>query len=187
MDRDPSSAAGGRSRSPARGDGDPWPAVAALPWSAGSRLPRSTAGVGSGPRPSGRSGGTRAPDRARRLDERQLRGARLPGLSHLSTAPGGRTGTSRPVSGSGRSPTPDSREVVLTVEARVAIHVVHRIGALVTVLYLGGLCTVVMWRAGPDRGPRRGDPLRSRATRRPGGARRRERLARIAARGSRRP
>ena len=41
---------------------------------------------------------------------------------------------------------------VLTVEARVAIHVVHRIGALVTVLYLGGLCTVVMWRAGPDRG-----------------------------------
>ena len=41
---------------------------------------------------------------------------------------------------------------VLTVEARIAIHVVHRIGALVTVLYLGGLCAAVMWRAGPDRG-----------------------------------
>ena len=33
---------------------------------------------------------------------------------------------------------------VLSVEARIAIHVVHRIGALVTVLYLGGLCAAVM-------------------------------------------
>ena len=33
---------------------------------------------------------------------------------------------------------------VLSVEARIAIHVVHRIGALVTVLYLGGLCAAAM-------------------------------------------
>ena len=33
---------------------------------------------------------------------------------------------------------------VLSVEARIAIHVVHRIGALVTVLYLGGLCAAIM-------------------------------------------
>ena len=41
---------------------------------------------------------------------------------------------------------------VLTVEARVAIHVAHRIGALVTVLYLGGLCAAALWRGRPDRG-----------------------------------
>ena len=41
---------------------------------------------------------------------------------------------------------------VLTVEARVAIHVAHRIGALVTVLYLGFLCVAAMWRGRPDRG-----------------------------------
>ena len=41
---------------------------------------------------------------------------------------------------------------MLSVEARIAIHLVHRIGALVSVLYLGGLCGAVMWRAGPDRG-----------------------------------
>ncbi len=40
---------------------------------------------------------------------------------------------------------------VLAVEARVAIHVAHRIGALVTVLYLGGLCGAAMWRGRPDR------------------------------------
>jgi len=40
----------------------------------------------------------------------------------------------------------------LTVEARIAIHVVHRIGALVTVLYLGGLCAAALWRGRPDRG-----------------------------------
>ena len=40
---------------------------------------------------------------------------------------------------------------VLTVEARIAIHVVHRVGALVTVLYLGGLCAAAMWRGRPDR------------------------------------
>ena len=41
---------------------------------------------------------------------------------------------------------------VLAVEARIAIHVMHRIGALVTVLYLGGLCAATMWRGRPDRG-----------------------------------
>ena len=41
---------------------------------------------------------------------------------------------------------------VLTVEARIAVHVVHRIGALVTVLYLGGLCAAALWRRRPDRG-----------------------------------
>lgn len=41
---------------------------------------------------------------------------------------------------------------VLTVEARVAIHMMHRIGALVTVLYLGGLCAAALWRGRPDRG-----------------------------------
>ena len=41
---------------------------------------------------------------------------------------------------------------VLTVEARVAIHVAHRIGALVTVVYLGGLCAAALWRGRPDRG-----------------------------------
>ena len=41
---------------------------------------------------------------------------------------------------------------VLTVEARIAIHVAHRIGALVTVLYLGGLCAAALWRGVPDRG-----------------------------------
>ena len=40
---------------------------------------------------------------------------------------------------------------VLTVEARIAIHVVHRVGALVTVLYLGGLCAAALWRGRPDR------------------------------------
>ena len=40
----------------------------------------------------------------------------------------------------------------LTVEARIAVHVVHRIGALVTVLYLGGLCAAALWRGRPDRG-----------------------------------
>ena len=43
---------------------------------------------------------------------------------------------------------------VLTAEARVAIHFVHRIGALVTVLYLFMLCGAAWWRGGrPDRGP----------------------------------
>lgn len=41
---------------------------------------------------------------------------------------------------------------VLTVEARIGIHMVHRIGALVTVLYLGGLCAAALWRGRPDRG-----------------------------------
>ena len=41
---------------------------------------------------------------------------------------------------------------VLTVEARVAIHMMHRIGALVTVLYLGGLCAAALRRGRPDRG-----------------------------------
>ena len=33
---------------------------------------------------------------------------------------------------------------VLSVEARIAVHVAHRIGALATVLYLGGLCAAAM-------------------------------------------
>ena len=41
---------------------------------------------------------------------------------------------------------------VLPVEARVAVHVVHRIGALVTVLYLGGLCVASIWRGRPHGG-----------------------------------
>ena len=41
---------------------------------------------------------------------------------------------------------------MLPVEARVAIHVVHRIGALVTVLYLGGLGVASIWRGRPHRG-----------------------------------
>ena len=41
---------------------------------------------------------------------------------------------------------------VLSVEARIAIHVVHRIGALVTVLYLGGLCAAAMLRGRPAAG-----------------------------------
>ena len=40
---------------------------------------------------------------------------------------------------------------VLTVEARIAIHVVHRIGALATVLYIGGLCAAALWKGRPDR------------------------------------
>ena len=39
---------------------------------------------------------------------------------------------------------------VLTVEARIAVHVVHRIGALVTVLYLGVLGVAALWRGRPD-------------------------------------
>ncbi len=41
---------------------------------------------------------------------------------------------------------------VLAGKARVAIHVVHRIGALVTLLYLGGLCGAAIWWGRPDRG-----------------------------------
>ena len=41
---------------------------------------------------------------------------------------------------------------VLSVEARISIHMVHRIGALVTVLYLTGLCAAALWRGRPDRG-----------------------------------
>ena len=41
---------------------------------------------------------------------------------------------------------------VLAVEARVAIHMMHRIGAFITVLYLGGLCAAALWRGRPDRG-----------------------------------
>ena len=40
---------------------------------------------------------------------------------------------------------------VLAGEARVAIHVLHRIGALVTVVYLAGLCGAAMWRGRPGR------------------------------------
>ena len=41
---------------------------------------------------------------------------------------------------------------VLSVEARVAVHVAHRIGALVTVLYLGGLCAAALLRCGRPSG-----------------------------------
>ena len=40
---------------------------------------------------------------------------------------------------------------MLTVEARIAIHLMHRIGAIVTVVYLGGLCAAALWRGRPDR------------------------------------
>ena len=40
---------------------------------------------------------------------------------------------------------------VLAGDARIAIHFVHRLGALVTVLYLGGLCGAVMLWGRPDR------------------------------------
>lgn len=40
---------------------------------------------------------------------------------------------------------------VLAGDARIAIHFVHRLGALVTVLYLGGLCAAVLLRGEPDR------------------------------------
>ena len=43
---------------------------------------------------------------------------------------------------------------VLDSRARTAIHLVHRLGAAVTVLYLAGLCGAILWRArgGGDRG-----------------------------------
>ena len=40
---------------------------------------------------------------------------------------------------------------VLAGDARIAIHFMHRLGALVTVLYLGGLCGAVMVWGRPDR------------------------------------
>ena len=40
---------------------------------------------------------------------------------------------------------------VLAGDARIAIHFMHRLGALVTVLYLGGLCAAVMSWGRPDR------------------------------------
>jgi len=40
---------------------------------------------------------------------------------------------------------------VLAGDARIAIHFMHRLGALVTVLYLGGLCAAVMRWGRPDR------------------------------------
>ena len=40
---------------------------------------------------------------------------------------------------------------VLAGDARIAIHFTHRLGALVTVLYLGGLCAAVMLWSRPDR------------------------------------
>ena len=76
---------------------------------------------------------------------------------------------------------------VLSVEARIAIHVVHRIGALVTVLYLGGLCAAAMRWGRPAGGFAAATLAVFRAARRPGGARCLERVARIAARGGRRP
>ena len=44
---------------------------------------------------------------------------------------------------------------VLSGEARVAVHMVHRVGAVITVLYLTGLCAGALWRGRRGRGGRR--------------------------------
>ena len=41
---------------------------------------------------------------------------------------------------------------VLGGRARVAIHVVHRIGAVIAITYIAGLCGAAMWWGRPDRG-----------------------------------